>query len=146
VAESYLPEFIKQSLQRHPLVLLGGELLVQRSIRGGMKRFSSKSATQSGPPRFSPGDPWLPSGCAGWSLRGNQLGAVGGWEAGLTRPTRHLGDRCTTGGADDRTWLGDCGWTRGSGAHVGYDHRDELEGYERDQEKVANWVRLGLTS
>jgi hypothetical protein len=29
------------------------------------------------------------------------------------------------------------GWTRGNGAHVGYDHGDELEGDQRDQEKVA---------
>jgi hypothetical protein len=27
---------------------------------------------------------------------------------------------------------------RGNGAHVRYDHGDELEGYQRDQEKVAN--------
>jgi hypothetical protein len=33
------------------------------------------------------------------------------------------------------------GWTRRNGAHVGYDHGDELEGYQRDQEKVANWLK-----
>ena len=42
---------------------------------------------------------------------------------------------------NDRTWLEMGGWTRGNGAHVGYDHADEPEGDQRDQEKVTNWLK-----
>jgi hypothetical protein len=54
---------------------------------------------------------------------------------------RHTWEPLHDGRADDRTWLEKGGWTRGNSAHVGYDHGDELEGDQRDQEKVANWLK-----
>jgi integrase len=44
-------------------------------------------------------------------------------------------------GVDERTWRELGGWTRGNGADVGYDHGLELKRYQRDQEKVARWLK-----
>jgi integrase len=44
-------------------------------------------------------------------------------------------------GVDERTWKEMGGWTRGNGAEVGYDHGLDVKAYEREQQKVAKWLR-----
>jgi len=44
-------------------------------------------------------------------------------------------------GVDERTWKELGGWDRGNGAEVGYDHGLEVKSYEREQHKVAKWLR-----